>query len=83
MCPFHQELLGDTELLWVTKLSYSEDESYTIVVGKRLGKNILSETDDIVQQYSDTLDVLMQQFRDQVDRDVAVFVYRTGKNSGF
>jgi len=55
-------------------------ESHTIIIGKRLRKNVLSETDDIIKQYSDTLDGLMQQFRDQVDRDVAVFVRRTGKD---
>jgi len=51
------------------------------VTGKRLGKNVISETDAIIKQYRDTLDGLVQQFRDQVDRDVAVFVQRTGKDS--
>ncbi|KAG1894942.1 uncharacterized protein F5891DRAFT_1281362 [Suillus fuscotomentosus] len=53
---------------------YSETKNFW----KRLGKNVLSETDDVVKRYSDTLDDLVQQFRDQVDRDVAVFVQRTG-----
>ncbi|KAG1901401.1 uncharacterized protein F5891DRAFT_254157 [Suillus fuscotomentosus] len=53
---------------------YSETKSFW----KRLGKNVISETDDTIKQYSDALDGLMQQFRDQVDRDVAVFVQRTG-----
>jgi hypothetical protein len=43
---------------------------------------MLSGTDNIVQQYNDTLDDLMRQFRDQVDRDVAVFIHRAGKDSG-
>ncbi|KAH7907518.1 hypothetical protein BJ138DRAFT_1014364, partial [Hygrophoropsis aurantiaca] len=42
----------------------------------RLGKNILSETNDKTQGYSDTLDGLMQQFRDQVAWDVAGFIHR-------
>jgi hypothetical protein len=54
--------------------------SHSIIIGKRLGKDILSETNDIIKQYSNTLDGLMQQFRDQVDRDVAVFIRRTGKD---
>lgn len=53
---------------------YSETQSF----GKRLGKNVFSETDVIVKQYGESFDGLMQQFRDQVDRDVAVFVQRTG-----
>ncbi|KAG2118697.1 uncharacterized protein F5147DRAFT_832558 [Suillus discolor] len=50
---------------------YSERKSFW----KRVGKNIISETDDTIKQYNDALDGLMQQFRDQVDRDVAVFVH--------
>ncbi|KAG1901261.1 uncharacterized protein F5891DRAFT_979464 [Suillus fuscotomentosus] len=46
-----------------------------------LGKNVFSETDDIIKRYSDTLDDLVRQFRDQVDRDMAVFVQHTGKDS--
>ncbi|KAG1906639.1 uncharacterized protein F5891DRAFT_474763 [Suillus fuscotomentosus] len=53
---------------------YSETKSFW----KRLGKNVISETDGTIKQYSDALDGLMQQFRDQVDRDVAVFIQRTG-----
>ncbi|KAG1851441.1 hypothetical protein DFJ58DRAFT_746276 [Suillus subalutaceus] len=53
---------------------YSETKSFW----KRLGKTVLSETDAIINQYSNILDELMQQFRDQVDRDVAVFVQRSG-----
>ncbi|KAH7905203.1 hypothetical protein BJ138DRAFT_1165211, partial [Hygrophoropsis aurantiaca] len=42
----------------------------------RLGKNVLSETNDKIQGYSDTLEGLMQQFRDQVTRDTAAFIHR-------
>jgi hypothetical protein len=53
----------------------------TMIIGKRVGKNILAETDDIITRYNDALDGLMQQFRDQVDRDVAIFVQFAGKDS--
>jgi hypothetical protein len=52
-----------------------------MIIGKRAGKNTISETDAIVKQYGDSFDGLMQQFRDQVDRDMAVFVQRVGKDS--
>ncbi|KAG2063609.1 hypothetical protein BDR04DRAFT_1163516 [Suillus decipiens] len=45
---------------------YSETKSFW----KRTGKNIVAETDNMIAQYNDALDGLMQQFRDQVDRDI-------------
>ncbi|KAG2335671.1 hypothetical protein BDR05DRAFT_1006571 [Suillus weaverae] len=57
--------------------SYSETKNFW----KRLGKNVISETNDTIQQYSDVLDMLMQNFRDQVARDVAIHIHRTGKGS--
>jgi hypothetical protein len=53
----------------------------TMTIGKRVGKNIVAETDDVITQYNNALDGLMQQFRDQTDRDVAVFVQFAGKIS--
>jgi hypothetical protein len=53
--------------------------SYIVIIGLRLGKNIISETDNATQKYIDVLDELMQSFRDQVTRDVEIFVHRTGK----
>ncbi|KIK45029.1 hypothetical protein CY34DRAFT_574316, partial [Suillus luteus UH-Slu-Lm8-n1] len=41
----------------------------------RFGKNIVSETTDTIQQYSDVFDRLMQNFRDQVAHDVAIHVH--------
>jgi hypothetical protein len=52
-----------------------------MITGKRVGKNIVAETDDIIARYSNVLDELMQQFRDQADRDVAIFVQFAGKDS--
>jgi hypothetical protein len=52
-----------------------------MIIGKRVGKNIVAETDNIITQYNNTLDGLMQQFRNQTDRDVAVFVQFAGKTS--
>jgi hypothetical protein len=70
--------------------SFCESSGYRIshlhlilpmIIGTRVGKNIVAETDDIITRYNNTLDGLMQQFRDQADRDVAVFVQFAGKNS--
>ncbi|KAG2062856.1 hypothetical protein BDR04DRAFT_1123658 [Suillus decipiens] len=49
---------------------YSETKSFW----RRLGKDIFSETDDMIKRYNNTLDDLMQQFWDQTHRDVAIFV---------
>ncbi|KAG2136356.1 uncharacterized protein EDB93DRAFT_1231725, partial [Suillus bovinus] len=50
---------------------YSETKNFW----KRLGKDILTETNNEIQQYSDALDALMQNFRDQVSRDVAIHTH--------
>ncbi|KAG1901391.1 uncharacterized protein F5891DRAFT_1029204 [Suillus fuscotomentosus] len=54
---------------------YSEKKSFW----ERLGKNIVSETNDTIRQYNDVLDALMQNFRDQVTRDVATYIHDTSK----
>ena len=51
-------------------------------IGKRLGKNLVSETDAMITQYSDALEALMQKFRDQAVRDIVTFVQCAGKDSG-
>ncbi|KIK32150.1 hypothetical protein CY34DRAFT_19251, partial [Suillus luteus UH-Slu-Lm8-n1] len=53
--------------------NYSETKNFW----KRLGKNIVSETTDTIQKYSDVFDRLMQNFRDQVAHDVAIHIHRT------
>jgi hypothetical protein len=40
----------------------------------------MSETDNTIQKYNNVLDTLMQNFRDQVIRDVALFIHQTGKH---
>jgi hypothetical protein len=47
--------------------------------GKRLGQNIFKETDATIQSFSDNLETLMQQFRDQVTRDAVIILHRSGK----
>ncbi|KAG2753877.1 hypothetical protein P692DRAFT_20721960 [Suillus brevipes Sb2] len=56
---------------------YSEKKNFW----KRVGKNIVAETDDIITKYNNALDELMQQFRDETVRDVAIFVHSAGKDS--
>ncbi|KAG2340344.1 WD40 repeat-like protein [Suillus weaverae] len=57
---------------------FIRDYSQTKNFWKRAGKNIFSETNDAIQQFIDNLDTLMQNFRGQIDRDVAIFIHRTG-----
>ena len=47
--------------------------------GERLSRNALEETDALIKSYNDVLDALMQQFRDEADRDIDVNVHRFGK----
>jgi hypothetical protein len=51
---------------------FIRDYSETKLIWMRLGKNVGSETDAIIKEYSDVLDELMQQFRDKATVDVAV-----------
>jgi hypothetical protein len=53
---------------------------FAIIIGIRLGKNVGSETDNTIQKYNNVLDMLMQNFRDQVIRDVALFIHQTSKH---
>ncbi|KAG1880417.1 hypothetical protein C8R48DRAFT_795856 [Suillus tomentosus] len=58
---------------------FIRDYSKTKSFWKRVGKNIVAETDDIIARYNNALDELMQQFRDQAHRDVAIFVQFAGE----
>jgi hypothetical protein len=76
-------------------LRYVPSRASTIITGKRLGRDVLAETDDTINKYNDVFEGLMQNFRDQVARDVAIgvrdigtqvhdigiHVHRTGKGS--
>jgi hypothetical protein len=64
-----------------TMLRSVPSQASTIITGKRLGKNIGSETTVTIQKYSDVFDKLMQNFRDQVTLDVAIHIHRTGEGS--
>ncbi|KAL4062780.1 WD40-repeat-containing domain protein [Scleroderma yunnanense] len=56
---------------------YSETKNFSsVMLGKRLGKNIASETQAAVDDYSKALDELMQQYRDRAVRDTYINVYR-------
>ncbi|KAG1901684.1 uncharacterized protein F5891DRAFT_1107771 [Suillus fuscotomentosus] len=57
---------------------YSEKKSFW----KRLGKNVISETDDLISRYNNALDDFMQQFRDQALRDIADLVRCTSDKLG-
>lgn len=59
---------------------FANSDPCTIIIGERLKKNVLSETNDTIQRYSDALDALMQNARDRTVRDVAIVVHRTGKD---
>ncbi|KIO10658.1 hypothetical protein M404DRAFT_20906 [Pisolithus tinctorius Marx 270] len=43
---------------------------------RRLGKNIMSETQTAIDDYTKTLDGLMQQYRDCQTRDIQINIYR-------
>jgi len=47
-----------------------------LILAKRLGKNILSETQTVVTDHINALDDLMQQYRDHAIRDTHVNVHR-------
>ncbi|KIK32138.1 hypothetical protein CY34DRAFT_182822, partial [Suillus luteus UH-Slu-Lm8-n1] len=52
---------------------YSETTNFW----KRLGKNVLSETEDTIKKYNDVFDRLMQNFRDNLTREVTIHVLYT------
>jgi hypothetical protein len=49
-----------------------------VIIGKRVGRDIVRETDDTITEYNNALDELMQEFRDRTDKDVAIFVHSAG-----
>ncbi|KAG2347247.1 hypothetical protein BDR05DRAFT_722495, partial [Suillus weaverae] len=61
---------------------FIRDYSHKKSFWERLGKNVISETDDLVTRYNNALDGLMQQFRDQAIRDVADLVRCTSDELG-
>ncbi|KIK27129.1 hypothetical protein PISMIDRAFT_66777, partial [Pisolithus microcarpus 441] len=55
---------------------FIKDYSETTNFWKRLGKNIMHETQTTVSNYTKTLDELMQQYRDCQTRDIQINIYR-------
>ncbi|KAG2339374.1 hypothetical protein BDR05DRAFT_1003471 [Suillus weaverae] len=72
-------ILGQISQQTLGCASFIRDNAETRSFWKRLGKDILTETNNEIQQYSDVLDALTQNIRDQVARDVAIYVHRTGE----
>ncbi|KAG6329342.1 hypothetical protein ID866_9747 [Astraeus odoratus] len=63
------------QILECTKFikNYSETKNFW----KRMGKNVLSETDVTVTKYNTTLEGLMQDFRDKATRDTHITTHNT------
>lgn len=80
------EMLGQISLtrrsetfLSITSLLRSvSSQASTVITGKRLGKNVISDTTDMIQKYSDVFDRLMQNFWDRISYDVAIHIHDIG-----
>ncbi|KAI5988741.1 hypothetical protein EDD15DRAFT_1355786 [Pisolithus albus] len=55
---------------------FIKNYSNTTNFWKRLGKNVVSETQTAIDDYSQVLDGLMQQYRDHTIRDIRIYVHR-------
>ena len=69
MCAVHRKLFGNYKLLYVDYYCIPQD-GLILVIGRQLGKNVLSETASKVTNYNSKLDKLMQKLRDQALLDV-------------
>ena len=65
----HRKLFGNHQLLYVN-CPCIRHEDFIFSIGRRLGKNAVSETATKVANYNSTLDKLMQELRDQTLVDV-------------
>ena len=63
------QIFGNHKLLYVY-FSYIRYDDLTFIIGRRLGKNILSETATKVANYNLKLDTLMQHLRDRALLDI-------------
>ena len=60
-----------------TRDTWSSSSSHLpCFAGIRLGKNVLSQTDDTITTYNAVFDDLMEQFRNRAARDTVVVVHR-------
>ena len=64
MCAIHREIFGNQKLLYVD-YSCILQVGLIFVIGRRLGKNIFSETATKISLYNSKLDELMQELRDR------------------
>ena len=62
MCPIHCKVLRNQKFLFVVYFRTLHDD-LILSIGRRLGKNVLSETTTKVANYNSKLDTLMQEFR--------------------
>ena len=62
MCPVHRKVLRNQKFLFVVYFRTLDDD-LILPIGRRLGKNVLSETATKVSNYNSKLDTLMQEFR--------------------
>ena len=69
MCTVHRKIFGNHKLLYVV-YSCIGSECLMFAIGRRLGKNIGSETATMVANYNTKLDKLMQDLRDGALLDV-------------
>ena len=69
MCAVHRKVFGNHELLYVDYCCIPQDR-LIFPIGRRLGKNVFSETATKVTNYNLKLDKLMQELRDQALLDV-------------
>ena len=66
MCALHRKIFRNHKFLYVN-YPYIFQEGLIFVIGRRLGKNVLSETSTKVVNYKSKLTKLMQELRDVLD----------------
>ena len=64
MCAIHRKVFGNLELLYVDCIRILT-KGFMFFIGRRLGKNVVSETGAKVANYNSKLVKLMQEFRDR------------------
>ena len=81
MCPIHCKVLRNQKFLFVVYFRTLHDD-LILSIGRRLGKNVLSETTTKVANYNSKLDTLMQEFRDRALLNVQDGVYQVLEHLG-
>ena len=78
MCAVHCEIFGNRKLLYVY-YSCIRNEGLMFAVGRRLGKDVGSETSIRVTNYNTKLDKLMQDLRDRALLDIQYSMQQLGE----